>query len=685
MPSKLESLFETSILFPKALSDRIIETVLSPREVDWPTIEGLLDKIVPRVVAFGYQQIPGIRSRLDADGVDPREIVDFRSYEKLFPLTSIPEIAEVGPEQLKVCRTTEPRSQHGDFRVAARWVFQYASTEGKKRKTKSVQIGVTGGDARAGSLALTGQLLRCGELPKKILFNRRPGEYAGTELISEILIPALEAAGVNAIRVPGGKTHIAGEPDTGILMSGDVGKLVDVTDTSAFRLVISVDGRRYPGRMLYAGDLSPNYGVFPNLGYQMPLPIMVRAVDADGCVFRQAAGLPDTENRGRVVLDRFFSVYELPSNWKLLANALNQVLDMAKVLGIDGLTSAEVEALWPTEEGVDMQSAFDLIAHDVGLQYPSLISLDELGLVYSVALRRYFRESTRVGVPSGEWLLKVGLPIAGQISSCGELKSAIDVVWGPDVYVAGDELPVKYCPEEIPHISHAIVGSLDRGQAQLPRLVRSAVSKRIKDVLNGRGLFGPEQDGYLYDAPIVAPSNFQSMLVAAQTYSESYLQEPTFGLTLIEIVEILFRLHELVEVELKAASDGQRSMITLFAEKSRIPISEIADMVKRAKKDYIPNGGRGLKRMAYAAFVDPAADVRHLPDDTLQEGLRAIEQAKPFSPVFMVTPGNINLYDSFCLLSHILLAKLSDQSEKRFTMYLRASESDITFNFLVYH
>ena len=62
--------------------------------MSWQHVERVLDKIVPLVVKFGYENVPGIRTALNEAGLDPRYIADFHTYEELFPKIPIGKIID---------------------------------------------------------------------------------------------------------------------------------------------------------------------------------------------------------------------------------------------------------------------------------------------------------------------------------------------------------------------------------------------------------------------------------------------------------------------------------------------------------------------------------------------------------------------------------------------------------------
>jgi hypothetical protein len=679
----------STILFPQEVSDRIISTLLSPKEVSWSTIENLLDEIVPRVVNFGYRNIPGIRTRLDDAGIPPQNIADFESYEKLFPMISVSEMAAMDPERLQlqpVSRADGLRSHHYDCVVTTKYVLEYTLKEGGKKKRKVVKADVTTADARAACLAMAGQFQRLDELPSSILVNQKQEDYLGDDFLVKMVIPALELAGSHAERVSGKMARLAVGRDVGLLMPRSKNRILDVSNTSDFACVISTDGRYYPGKTLPIGDYFAIYGLFPSLGFRMPFPIFVRAIDSGRQVPRELSGEPDTGKRGRIVIDRFISAYEFPTPWKLLVDGLTQVLDYLELIGQETLDVKELKTFWDCHSNYGFRDEFHTVVMEAGLDEKLGLTVDDVYQLYSVALRHHFRRSIRIGVPNSTWLLKVGFPFAARIDDNGVVDSIINLSSDTSAaYAAGKDLPVKYPPKETPFLNHNIIGAISGGKACLPRLVPSAVRKRISDVLNGRNLFGEGKDGYLYSMPVIAPGDFDLMLRAAHAYSSPKGGSVSSGICLEDIIDILSRLHALVESELKAAYDRRSSIISIFAEKTRIPLSEIRGMVERARTDFIDRGGIGLKKMAYAAFIDPFADINSLSTKTLERGISALKGKKPLSPVFMVTPGNIILYDSFYILAHILMAKLSNHSRKPFTMYIRPSESDITFNFLVHH
>jgi hypothetical protein len=416
-----------------------------------------------------------------------------------------------------------------------------------------------------------------------------------------------------------------------------------------------------------------NIGLYPILGFNSPLFGLFRVVDSNNQIPRGKNGELSTSDRGIVVVDRFISAYEIPNEWTLLKDIFGHLFDLIRFGDLKEVPLRVIN-----------QSLGDHIYNlfrgtDIGKAFIAKKSIEEKHFsdIYALILNRYFENSIRLGMPSSSWMLKVRLPFAGKLDAFGILRSNIPLESGREGYVLSKSWKVKYSPEEMPFTNFNIIGSTE----EVPKLVSSNIRNRVLDSLRGKDLFGPDNPGYIYSIAVISPKEFFSMISAARSYS---IKLPKLRMTFQEIVDILSQLHIFIEEELDKSNKDDASIITLFALKTGIPLSEISEMVKRAKEDFIDNQGIGLKKILYSAFINPQVDFDTLPTKQLEDGLKVLQEKEPFSPAFMVSPGNITLYDSFYLFAQLLFPTLTNQDKNTFTIYIRPSESDITFNFLVF-
>lgn len=677
--TKTASVSGSDLLFPKGLSDRILETLLSPHAPTWLETIDLLDAIIPHVVRAGYRLCTGIKQRFDEVGLLPAQIVDFSSYEELFPHTTPIEMIEAGENKFEpIVSVNQQLVNSDDYEILAEHII----TQKVQRKNRVFKVKIAKADALASALTLAGQFRREGLLSgSRLLVNQRhENDSIETILLNHVIKPALQLAGIHPQRVD------AYEGASGdyaqLLLPPDKKQVTTIADISSFDLVVQVGERKAHDNAIYLGDYNSEFGVFPNLGFRMPIPGLVRIIDSYGKIPLEATGEPNLNKRGRLVIDRLFSAYELPTAWTALRDALEQSLSH---FILSGGKKVALHSTWQSLMGDEyiFRDQYYLACREASLDPIGDFVYDDILQLQSVVLNHYARTSVRLGVPSSTWLLKVGFPLAGQLTSDGALEATIPLSADTTApYTVGKELRVKFPADVTPYTSFNQIGLPEGGGYTLPKLVASPVAKRIDNVLKGRNLFGPSEHGYTLTTSIVSPGDFDNMLAAASFYKRvSPVEETTFS----DLLGILSRMMRLVEEETMRAVQGEASMVAVFADKTRIPIAEIISMVERAAKDFIANGGRGLKEIAYAAMVDSSADVRNMNEVQLERGLQAIALHKTLTPTFMVTPGNITLYDSIMLMGQILLATLADQSETGFTMYIRPSESDVTFNFLLHH
>ena len=97
-------------------------------------------------------------------------------------------------------------------------LYNEINKRGKKKKKRVAKVEITNADTRAASLVLAGQLLKQARLPKQILINQKSGDYLGSQFLTQIIIPALELAGVQARMISRRDVQPAGDCNTGILM-----------------------------------------------------------------------------------------------------------------------------------------------------------------------------------------------------------------------------------------------------------------------------------------------------------------------------------------------------------------------------------------------------------------------------------------------------------------------------------
>lgn len=694
-----------SMFFPRNISERIKSVLLSPVQPPWQEKEAVLDAVVSYLVRYGYHAIPGIRERMNQAGLHPDDITDFRSYEGKFPITTIMGMSALG--QMQFQRTQGRSMLHAsipDLEVVCKTVLREEAGATRSEKVRGmVEINRTAADSRAAQIALAGELMRQPVIPEIIVINQKQGNTA-YELMRNIVAPAFFFAGITPLEVTSleAVAQIASsEKQIGLLVSGD-NKLFELNDPAAFSFLVAASDKHVkPGSLysIYIGDYNAEHGAFPNLGIRMPFPWFVRPTDplTQGAMFRKPDCNPDLAQKGKIVIDHLLSAYEMQAPASAMLHSLAQA---QHILDLEHITAGQLDSQWHSMLGdqYSFRSIFLSLLERARIKEHEELAADALSRLYGMALQEYIKHAVRFGVPNS-FLLKIGLPIYARMDAHGLLTGKVGLSslpgLGNKAYIAGDDFQIKYSPEDTPYISLNIIGSPDRSCADrssermgFPELRHSFLNARTRDAIKGRNLAGTGKDGYITTAAIASQSDISRMFMAAAAYSMPENQEthapPISPPTLEDITGIMSRLHEEISTELERAHRKEPSMISVFSDMTRIPIAEIESMVQRAKADFVGNGGLGLKRMLYAAMINGHADINRLDEKDLQEGLEAIAQKTPVSPLFMVTPGNITLYDAFCLFGQIMLATLSNQSEKRLTLYVKPSESDVALNYLVY-
>ena len=680
----------SNMFFSVSLSHKIINTLLSGEKNSWEKQVKLLDHIIPKIIEFGYFFVPGIKKRMDRTKVKPYMINDFESYEELFPETTVLEMSEMGQNEFELNRGDYQSTRSKDMSLLADIILREEVGEKKNKRSGMIKVRMTNADARAASLALAGYMKRQDDLPSEFIINQKrvdpkKGALIGDYLLSGIIAPAFESIGIQIRNIDEitNLRNLGSGQKTGLFLPGGKYSALQISDLQDFQIVVNANSEKSMQKTIPIGDYNQNFGLFPLLGYQSPLFGLLRVVGFNGKIPRDKLGLPNTNERGLLVMDRFLSAYEMPTEWTVLKNTFDNIYDLFQATGADEINLANMF------QEIGNENLFRLfeqtgIFKKIDFDKKGTISIEELNVLNSFILENYYRTSLRIGIPSSTWMLKVRMPFVTKVDPNGIMSSAIPLQSGSEGYILAKQWRVKYSPEQTPYTNLHIIGAVESAFG-FPEESPALIKNRVLDQLGGNELFGSNNPGYLYSAGVVGTNEFRSMLLAAKKYSKP--REFLSPLTIDEILDILSALHSSVVGELSNAYDEDkrdRSMISVFAEKTRIPISEIADMVKRAKEDFIDSNGQGLKKILYSAFIDSNADFSIISEEDLSKGLGAIKQKKCNSPAFMVIPGNITLYDSFDLFAQILMALLSNQSEKSFTMYERPSESDITFNYLVH-
>lgn len=673
---------DPQIYFPIELSNKLIEAFFEPTQPSWHQYERFLDEIVPLLVAFGYARIPGIRKTMEAHHVSPGDIVDFASYEAIFPEISLHDIHAVGKEQFELnC------NEHVNY-LSRQYsqqciLFLKAYLEDTKRAKSNIQLPVTftQADYNASALALSAHLRWHANKTQDILINQNITDNKAGYILQKIIMPALSLNGIRYHLINGAKNFkkLSKKTQT-VFWPGSQYQAADL-DMRVFEQVFCVNEAPAGIDSLYLGNFEKCYGLFPNICHRLPIPYFFRQVDENGRTFRSPSQSPDFKMRGRLMIDRFFSAYEQPSSLALLRKALQIIIDQCYATGIKTISPLQY---WEENLGSDFLFRADYlkIAAMAEKNGDEQFTLPDLRKLLNTVLVAYFKTSIRLGIPAGTWLLKIALPVGCNFDSHGCIHNSIALMPGKKGYITGKEWDVKYPPEQTPYTDYSLVAvSPGKEKTGYISTLPCAVRKRITNALNGKKTIGPE-NGFLLSAGIASPLDFYAILESAEKISQRAMTDA--GPTLDDILYIIARLQESIEAELSLMQEGKPSMIKIFVEKTRIPLSEVKRLIHRAREDFVSDNGLGVKKLIFAAFIDPEADINSLTKEDFDRGVQAISGFKVKSPAFMVTPGNITLYDSVFLFANILLVCLADQTEKKFTMYIRPSESDITFNFLVY-
>ncbi len=671
------------VFFPKELSDKIVGAILSTKSLEWIEQQEILDKIVTHVVEFGYYNIEGVKKRMSDADLTPADISNFKSYDALFPVTTILHMARIGEGKFELYyNPSSPQTKSKNLDVVCETALreEVIHPRAKSKENAMIKLALTSADFRAMYLAMAGELMKIKRIPENLIINQKIWPNTANVLLNGVVIPSLEIVGVKPARVLSEaelKDITGGGKYLGILNPDKKNRVAEIKEQD-YGFVVATHSESGDSITLRVGDYTLDHGTWPYLGYKSTFPSFMRAADGKGSMFWTKSGEPDKFKRGRLTVDRFFPAYEVPTPWTMLKEALAHEKITASRKNI---TVRQLDRQFAADYGVDGYYNFRnelLRTRDLsGLGPEDNINSESIGLLYSKALREYIKNSIRIGVPSSTWLLKVAFPTTVLSDSTGILKFAMPLssLSSDILYIASPDLEIRHTPELTPYTIDSIIGHIENEVASAPEFRKASLAARVEDQLKKE---------YVSVAGVVDPDEFEQMLRAASSYCKPALGKVPVNERFAAMYHIMALLTNSINEEIKDALDGKQSMITVYTGKTKIPIAETIAMAERARGDFIEQDGLGLLKIIYAAFVDQKANWSSLSTEHLKESLKVIEKKVPNSPAFMVTPGNITLYDSVCLFSHILMPSLADQSKQRFTMYVRPSESDVTVNYLIH-
>ncbi len=638
---QMKNIQRASFYYPQEVSTYILNLMLRQEPLSWAEAEQVLDLIVPFYVKFGYKHIAGFKEIMQKYNLEPSQINCFKDYDTLFPGITLQEIEEIGKEKFHLAKPNFVLSSDSDIKPIAKLIIG----DLKKKRRQIVEIPFTKADERAASIAIRGKISREG-LPPKVYISPVNSDSQSDELYSNVLFPALFSAGISI-------SYIDTKPN-------------DYCLENSTQAMLNI-----------AGNITFQQSLYPHFGYQQPFPTFTRVVNEKGSLVRDHKGNPDVNRRGGIVMDRFFSCYELPTPWTMFYHALRRAIDLLSICEEPFSSKTELEQVWdPDLQGqYSFKEHFTNVCGQSGLLEDTPITFSILHHLYTEVAHKYFLTSVIIGYPYS-WLPKLRLEVAAKMDYGGKFTNMIPIhVKNTNLFTPGADLEILSTTQNTAYLQN-IVGKST--QLSYPIAVTPTVRKRVKNVVVNQ----KTEEAYLYAMPLICPGDFTSMLENAQHYTKPTLQQQPVNFD--DALSILQQLHQILQQELQQTLDQKESVYSLFIKKTGLPLKEIKDQIELISESFLQENGKGIKRLAYSAFVDSFAPF-NLSEQELKKGVDELQQQKPLAPFFLVTPSNVNFYDAFYIFVQILLGKMTSQQQKNFTLYVRPSVSDLVFSFMIHH
>jgi hypothetical protein len=654
---------ESSLYYEKSISDDILEVLLGTSHLSWTKIEALLDQIYPALVSYGYKNIAGIKELMDKKGVSPNQITNFKTFEEKFPLTTISEILDIGYDKFKINNTRLLLSAHADFEQ----IGSITLSERKKKFRKSFNLNINKADARAATIAMASQLRKEENIPQNFLINQKKGDNLANSMLSHVIVPALEVVGAKCHWL---EKEQKVKKNSGLIQSSIELSIDENISLDNFSLLIDTTDNEKKKNMFSPGAYASKFSVFPHFGLDLPFPSFTRVTNRVGQITRKEDGTPQEDQRGLIIFDRLFSAYEIPTSWSILVQNLRKAIYI--LIGKEEIYIEDVKELcFFTSDEETIQEKFEQILKEAEIDREAILTQEDLWYMYCLTLNKYYKTSIRIGFPQ-TFLLKLSLDSGAELKKSQRFSHCIPVDLEPQgLFVPGRSLKIKH--EEVPYLKNIVGGIND-----FPHAKKSLIRKRVRSPIKENG-----EDNYLYDLPIINPQDFKQMLDLANKYATE--KKNNFSqVTFTDVLFILKKLFKEITREYHAYIENQPSMIGLLQEKTQLPINELKNLIKKIENDFLAEEGLGLKKILYSALINGNANYNTLPNEQIEQAIGVMKTKEVKSPSFMVTPGNIALYDSFFIMAQVLLASLSNSKDKRLSLVVRPSQSDIAFNYLAY-
>lgn len=656
------------IMFSKSISKAVIENILNQNN-DFE----FLDEVIGEAVNVASKNIPWFINYLRDNNIDNFKINSLKEYDKKIPFFDIKDVFIEGIENFQINNCKD----YVNFkRCDGEILCEYYVDEGTK-KGKSLNIPLTRAEIWAISFSLAFKLRDLG-VDDSILINQKKNKSLAFSLFEKIVLKAFDILGLNY-------TFLSKEDDIELFYDKfdyvfDPCEFLRVNkkiDLDRFKVVLTTqiyEDKDY----FYLGGYPGSSGLFPNVGLNSIIPIFSRLVDLEGNSEILYSG--EVSNRGYLTVDRFFALYEVPSSFALLIEAL---MKSKNLIGFENDTFLIKDLLNLYCFDCCFESfseQFFMVLRELNFDLEVILTKDVFREIFFRAIEYYFRKSIRVGLPK-TFIPHLKFPGFVSMDFNGKISKQVPYLIDNE-FLPSKNLPLKYKLEDFNFLNANIIGKtfLD-GRYYLPYLRKPLVKKKVFDFLRGKNLFDKGKDGYLYGVSIISPKEFNDLIKSAKVFSElDNLEE----VSLEDIFEILNYLYLELRNDLVKLEKGKNCMLSLFIEKTKIPISEVKSMIDRIYNDIVKDDFLGLKKIIYSAVVDSNCDFDNFTENMFEIALDNLSKFEVMSPSFLVTPGNINPYDSFYLFSQVLFVKLAQKRNNSFSLIVRNSESDLSFKFLIF-
>lgn len=617
----------------------------------------ILNEILPRIVAFCYEHVPGIRLLMQSHDVLPEKITNLRTFIEFFPRTNAQVIKDIGEDlflpQMTIIQKTRHSLVEDDLSIVEESLVHVPGG------SESLKLFHTKADLRASAQtffrgakdpALFGANFI--SLTKDQFLNaffEEVAPYYGStflhldERYSKEVVEKLTPM-ENVVLIFGNKKSTPRSCAFEELYKKNAeffSTLNAVIYTEESGKFISEVERVLP--LIHYGKLD---GIIPTDINQRPCFLPHALWVKNGMKIKQ-------NGRGRIVLNKLLAVYELENKYTHAMRDINR-LHPAAFNGEWSKTSLYY--------GESIQRVEDLVREE---DKHFKLTKETFFLAFAKVQKLYLEYGVVVGISAGSQLLRFHTAMYGEIKS-GVLErvhavnhtqttkkqlaiTAQEKLLLEDYYhhVTDSSLEISYA-ELTPIIKRgrgkALVGD------PLGALLKNHIGGEVREASLLREVLDVKGEMPLYLQRIIDEEDMQNTL----SYAQKWASESCQKLTIEEGAKILAFIYERIL--------GNKELHQLFQKKSGILKDQIQSLLINTKS---------------------LTTKEHLEKTIAVIG--NVLKRKPLSPVAIITSGNINFYDGFLIFSHVLLARMSNQEEGSFTVILRPSSADLILSSMIHY